>query len=483
MKLHKTKLFLIVILLFSFSKISFAETTITGTALLDVSKSRTFVPIRFVTEQLGAEVTWNGEDRTVLIENKSNIVRLKIGNKQVEVNSTFKTIDAPPFIDNDITYVPLRFVSTILGGEPTWDAKTATVNIEMDKKIITLSTVKYYPKSSTTVSKSNENPITVATKSFKVGTKTIKANVVTIDLTDPSIDLKIGLAQDLVGQVEDLDEIVKRNEATVGINGTFFDAYSEIKEPYGMIIADGKIVHIGQKRTVFSFDSKNNTAFRIMNPEIKGSTNGSNEWPNNWYAYWINRTPQYNAGESVIIFTQERGESIGFNYGTNIIVENGKVREIVEEKDVKIPKNGFVINLMGTEVHNLLDRFTIGTSVSYKVINDGVNFGNIDGAIGAGPRLLKDGKIAVDFDLEGFKEEKIKTGSAARSAIGVTKEKKLIMLTTTATIVELAEIMKQAGAMNAMNLDGGASSGLYYNGSYITTPGRKISNAILVIKK
>jgi exopolysaccharide biosynthesis protein len=43
--------------------------------------------------------------------------------------------------------------------------------------------------------------------------------------------------------------------------------------------------------------------------------------------------------------------------------------------------------------------------------------------------------------------------------------------------------MKQAGAYQAMNLDGGASSGLYFNGKYIRTPGREISNAILVIKK
>lgn len=31
-----------------------------------------------------------------------------------------------------------------------------------------------------------------------------------------------------------------------------------------------------------------------------------------------------------------------------------------------------------------------------------------------------------------------------------------------------------------MNLDGGASSGLYYNGKYLTAPGRKISNALIV---
>jgi exopolysaccharide biosynthesis protein len=105
----------------------------------------------------------------------------------------------------------------------------------------------------------------------------------------------------------------------------------------------------------------------------------------------------------------------------------------------------------------------------------------IDGAIQAGPRLIVNGKIALDVKNEGFKDPKILTGGGARSALGITKDHKLILITTGgATIPQLAEIMKQAGAYQAMNLDGGASSGLYYNGKYLTSPGRKISNAIIV---
>lgn len=454
-----------------------------GTALLDVDKGRTYVPIRFVTETFGAEVKWNGEDRTVLITNQSKTVILKIGDQKVEVNKVIEQIDAPPFIKESITYVPLRFISKIVGTEPVWEPKTSTVKIELNKKVITLSTIPYNSNVSTMTSFSKGSSMTEAAKSFKVGAKTFKATMLTVNLNDPSIDLKIGLAKDRIGQVESLAGIAKRNGATVAINGTFFDAYTDIKEPYGMIIADGEIVHVGKERTVFSFDKQNNVSFGIMNPEIKGSTNGSDEWPNNWYSYWLNRTPQFNAAASVVVFTPDRGDSVGFSHGTNVIVENGKVKEIVTDKDVKIPKNGFVINLMGSEVHTLLSRFAVGTTVGYEVVEKSTSFDSIDGAIAAGPRLVTDGKITVDFDKEGFKDNKIRTQSAARSAIGVTKDEKLILLTTTSTIIELAEVMKQAGAYQAMNLDGGASSGLFYNGKYIRTPGREISNAILVIKK
>ncbi|GAE05132.1 hypothetical protein JCM10914_1220 [Paenibacillus sp. JCM 10914] len=126
--------------------------------------------------------------------------------------------------------------------------------------------------------------------------------------------------------------------------------------------------------------------------------------------------------------------------------------------------------------HNNLASMIPG--LDFKAVYDS---GRMSGALQAGPRLLTDGKVTLDVKKEGFKDPKILTGGGARSALGITKDHKLILLTTGgATIPQLAEIMKQAGAYQAMNLDGGASSGLYYNGSYITTPGRQISNAIVV---
>ncbi|NMO97834.1 phosphodiester glycosidase family protein [Paenibacillus lemnae] len=101
------------------------------------------------------------------------------------------------------------------------------------------------------------------------------------------------------------------------------------------------------------------------------------------------------------------------------------------------------------------------------------------GALQAGPLLVVNGKVSLDFT--GFRDPKIRTGGGARSALGITKDHKLILMTTGgATIAQLAEMMRQAGAYQAMNLDGGASSGLYYNGAYVTTPGRQISNALVV---
>lgn len=107
--------------------------------------------------------------------------------------------------------------------------------------------------------------------------------------------------------------------------------------------------------------------------------------------------------------------------------------------------------------------------------------GNVQEAIQVGPRLLTNGSVTVDPIAEGFSSHKILSSPGARSAIGILPNRQLIFVTTSgATVQQLASAMKQLGAIDAMNSDGGASSGLYANGKYITPPGRDIAVGLLV---
>ena len=56
-----------------------------------------------------------------------------------------------------------------------------------------------------------------------------------------------------------------------------------------------------------------------------------------------------------------------------------------------------------------------------------------------------------------------------------------VMLATVsgATIKEWAAVMQKLGAKQAMNLDGGASSGMYAGGKMLTSPGRLLSNTLV----
>ncbi|PAX50974.1 phosphodiester glycosidase family protein [Brunnivagina elsteri] len=99
-----------------------------------------------------------------------------------------------------------------------------------------------------------------------------------------------------------------------------------------------------------------------------------------------------------------------------------------------------------------------------------------------GPRLLRQSKIWLKPDIEGFKDPNV-LGSGARTAIGFTSDgKKLILVNfdVNLTLPKVAEVMKAIGCYEAMNLDGGASRALASNGKIIVPAGRKLTNVITI---
>ena len=81
----------------------------------------TFIPLRGVFEKLNSEVKWNNEKQEVTIVRGSTTVKLTIGSKTAYVNGKAITLSTAPFINNSSTYVPLRFASESIGAEVSWD--------------------------------------------------------------------------------------------------------------------------------------------------------------------------------------------------------------------------------------------------------------------------------------------------------------------------------------------------------------------------
>jgi copper amine oxidase-like protein len=87
---------------------------------------RVFVPLRGVFEQLGASVVYDGG--TINAQGRGNhSVSLHIGSTQTTVDGQPQTIDVAPFIIGASTYVPLRFVSQALGATVDYDASNRVV--------------------------------------------------------------------------------------------------------------------------------------------------------------------------------------------------------------------------------------------------------------------------------------------------------------------------------------------------------------------
>ncbi|MGE3724071.1 MAG: phosphodiester glycosidase family protein [Candidatus Sericytochromatia bacterium] len=103
-------------------------------------------------------------------------------------------------------------------------------------------------------------------------------------------------------------------------------------------------------------------------------------------------------------------------------------------------------------------------------------------SVTCGPRLLKQGAVWINPDLEGFKDPHV-LGAANRSALGFSQDGKtlyLVIFYGGVTLQKEAQVMKALGAYEAMNLDGGASQGLAQGGSILLAPGRYLTNAIAV---
>ncbi len=88
-----------------------------------IMNSRTMVPLRFVSEALGAEVQWIGEERKVIIIHDGQTIELVIG----EISDP--SLDVPPAIMNNRTMVPIRYISEKLEANVLWIPSIRTVEI------------------------------------------------------------------------------------------------------------------------------------------------------------------------------------------------------------------------------------------------------------------------------------------------------------------------------------------------------------------
>ncbi len=345
----------------------------------DPAAGRTYVPIRALGKLSGAQVNWTASGKIDIVKNKKKIT-LYSGKKKASVNGQPVKVDAAPFNERGVTYVPLGLLATHLGLGLKWENSISSMRITSGEKKMDLPIIK---RGSLT-----NKPVRYRQKVFYIGNSAFRANVVTVQLMHPRVSLDAAFANHKVGAVQHLNKIAVQNGAYAAINGTYFNAYTKdaYKAPYGYLVSKGdvKFVNGGTNLTVFAYDTNQITRL--------------------------------------------------------------------------IPGLGF--------------------GAAYDA-------GLVEGGLQAGPILLKDGRVALNPKAEGFRDPKILKGGATRSAIGITRNHELILLTVNGpTISQLTQIMKKVGAYQAMNLDGGASTGLYVNGKYVTKPGRQVSNALLVkVKK
>jgi DNA-binding beta-propeller fold protein YncE len=99
-----------------------------------IKNGRTYVPLRFISESIGGSVNWDGNEKKVMINLYDTSLTMWVNNLNYYVNSIQYFMDSPPLLlPPGRVFVPIRVVSESLGANVIWDAKEKKVLITYPK--------------------------------------------------------------------------------------------------------------------------------------------------------------------------------------------------------------------------------------------------------------------------------------------------------------------------------------------------------------
>lgn len=461
---------------------------------------RTFVPIRFIADNLGFITSWDNNTKTATVKSNENTIILGLDKNEAIVNGETRRIDTSSdvktVVKNERIYVPLRFIIENLGAKVNYNSEDGIHNIriitedeikktEADREIIE-NKIEESKEQKTDFVKHPVNPNIRPTASVET-VNGIKANVARIKL-QPGVKLRVVKGNDQLVGSEPFKNIINKYNPKLAVNGNYFDAYNTL-EPIGSIIKDGKPIQLfGKAPHVLIYDDyKVKIGKHIIFYDAEFIQGGEvvDEIRICDLNYWGNDPYKGNTA----IYTSYRNKPIVLNGGTILeVVNNIVTREYTPTGEIVIPQNGYVIHLVngtgGKSYTNMAVNLNLkiddhNADGSFFDGKENINMKRATQLIAAGPMLLKNGVNQASIDKEGY-EAKIYNMKAQRTAIGVTSDQTLVIITAVAKIEELAEVMKSLGCVDAINLDGGASSALYVNGTYMKNAGRPLNTVLIM---
>ncbi|MCL2190189.1 MAG: phosphodiester glycosidase family protein [Defluviitaleaceae bacterium] len=295
-------------------------------------------------------------------------------------------------------------------------------------------------------------------------------HILRIPLNDPYIHIA-PVASDNVGLRETTSALLSGAYAVAGINADFFNVVPGNHAVHlGPMIYNGQLLaanleanRYGNGLAGFFIDADNNPFFQYMNIDVHLYLNGGR----NRRINFINNIG--NTLDELMVFTYAAMRDTGvldarFPDTIKIVSDGRVITQITQDgQTVFIPEDGFVLVMPSTNEYRILSfQFSLGQSAQLAVENNlNLDLSRISSGIGGGGMLLINGEIAEDDGL-------VIAGRHPRSAVGVCRTGQNVILMVVdgrgisvgATHTEMAILMRDAGAFNAMHFDGGGSSTL-----------------------
>lgn len=267
-----------------------------------IKNSRTYVPIRFIAEELGYDVKWDGANKKVTMTSDGTTVELTIGSNKMMVNGKAVLLDAPAEIKDDRTFVPLRAIAEAFGEKVDYSSDYRAVYIGDNPKYNAFyKVVYYYEKKETVIS---EYTINIATYKMDVNGNVTRfgsikelVNVVYDDFYDYGVSgvSKYGVTTYKTQYIQPKEEVkyVKAPKTNVAKEKQLKDAYYVVSTddilvgswygPGGYNDYDNGVTYPTDRYTYIT--SLGNGRYKLTNRVILGSDKNS-EYFTEQYGYY-----------------------------------------------------------------------------------------------------------------------------------------------------------------------------------------------------
>lgn len=358
-----------------------------------------------------------------------------------------------------------------------------------------------------------------------IGGQPVKMNLLRLDLRKVRLD--VVHAMDMAIGTETVSSMAKRHGAFAAINAGFFRLDKSIwaGDPAGVLMVDGKLVSestndrvamvIGYlKRSIYVHVGRVNAYADMLFGNGRGfdsvRLSGINRERKR------NEAVIYNPFFGPTTLTQEKGIEISLSrcktgklIGSFPNVKCKRIEVMRDSANSRIPADGFVISFgpdfftddstMRAKLRDLIEQ--AGLKLQIQIRNQvSLNAGqfttdkHVDITNGV-PQLIKNGKIDITWQEEKASKSFVETRHP-RTAVAKLKDGKFLMVTVDGRsessggigLFDLAALLLEFGATDAMNLDGGGSTTMYLDGKVVNKPSdkegeRKVSDAILVFPR
>jgi exopolysaccharide biosynthesis protein len=342
--------------------------------------------------------------------------------------------------------------------------------------------------------------MTRGNKSADEATGPLVINFLKIDLN--AVELRIVHAMDSAVGLETVSSMSARHNAIAAINAGFFSTSGTYRgDNVSVLKIDGKLLSEPfNNRAAVGFFKQNNKVESVFG-HLKFDGQIETFQGNKRKVDGINRLRTEN---ELIIFTPEFNRTtLTVPSGIEIVVRRGRIVQIRDKSgSTRIPEDGFVISASGEARNWALQNLRNGLKIKLKTnlialekdLQDKWN--RADKIISGTPQLIRNGRIEITQDLEG-NGAKFVTDRHPRTAIAKLKDGKMLLVVVDGrqpnysigmSLGSLAQLLLEFGAVEAINLDGGGSSAMVFEGKLVNKPSdtageRAVSDALMIIER